>query len=293
MTIDWTDPQNPTFDIATDTLNGVLASAELHQDINNDPAIVVSVLSISDDGTTATINFAAPVPAGSERTAVESQVANHDGVVSNPPEIVRLDAPSDSDNSPILRQKTTKTGWHYEPRSLDFFTGVYKSLYNRKHDGNGIEDGTDYGDATLKFYDASGVELAYQTGTGNETETEAIFQARLDNNCVKTVMDWQPTYDMDIIGGVMMISSSPANRAYMWVVVAPDIPENLGGSVPHVAGGWNLQFFNAKDKILVDGRGAKFLAYDPVYNSNKLRTIIKHAAGDNIGMQIIFESFKA
>jgi len=200
-------------------------------------------------------------------------------------------SPRDTDGSPIQRNKYTKTGWHYEPRSLDFTTGVYKSLYNRKHDGNTIADGTDYGDATLKFYTSAGDELTFQE-TGHESETEEQFQTRLDSDCVKTIMAWQPTHDMDIIGGILMIKDAPTADTYMWTIVAPDIPENLGGSVPHVAGGWNLAYFNSKDKIQVNGRGSKTVVYDPVYNSNKFGTIIKHAAGTNVGVQMVYEFFK-
>ena len=200
--------------------------------------------------------------------------------------------PRDSDGSPITRPKHTKSGWHYEPRSIDFFTAEYKSLYNRKHDGNIISAGTDYGDASLKFYDDQGAELSYQQ-TGHESETEQQFQTRLDNDCVMSVMDWQPTYDMDIIGGYLMVCDAPTTSTYLWTIVAPEVPEVMGGQVPHVAGGWNLRFFNANDRIQVDGRGIKTMAYDPVYNSNKFRTIVKHSAGQKIGLQIVFEHFKA
>jgi len=199
--------------------------------------------------------------------------------------------PRDSENAPISRQKTTKTGWHYEPRALDFFTSSHGSLYNRKHNGNQIDDGDDYGDASIHFFNSSGLELTYQQ-TGYETETELEFQARLDSGCVLSYLDWQPDYNMDIIGGIMMLKDTPASRAYMWTIVAPEIPEIYGGSVPHVAGGWNLEFFDTKDKIKIDGRGIKTIAYDPVYNSNKFRTIIKHSPGVKIGIQIVFEKFK-
>lgn len=201
-------------------------------------------------------------------------------------------SPRDSDGSIIQRGKFTKSGWHYEPRSIDFFTAKHNSLYNRKHDGNGIADGTDYGDCVIKFFDGSGGELSFQQ-TGFESETDAQFQSRLDTDCVKTCVDWQPTYDMDIIGGIMMVQNSPTTAAYMWTIVAPDIPENMGGSVPHVAGGWNLSFFNSRDKIMINGRGSKTVAYDPVFNSNKFRTIVKHAVGEQIGIQIVYEHFKA
>lgn len=194
----------------------------------------------------------------------------------------------DSDGAHLTRAKTTKTGWHYEPRSLDFDTCKLGSLYNRKHDGNGIDDGTDYGDASLKFYNASGVELV-QGGS----ETDADFQIRLTANCVKTDMLWQSTYNFDIIGGSLQVKNEPTDRAYVWCIIAPDIAENLGGSVPYFAGGINLCFFKAGMIQRFDGRGIKSFVYDPVYNSNKLQFSVKHKLGEQIGLQMILDQFRA
>lgn len=290
MTIEYSNPQNPTFNIDDDTANSSLSRQALIDAVNADAGITPDLISIDDDGTTATLNFDAEVPTG-ERSTLDGIINAHDGESTPSVKTVEITGPKDSDGSLILRNKHTKTGWHYEPRSLDFFTSTYKSLYNRKSNNSTIDGGDDYNDASIHFFDSSGSELTYQQ-TGHESETEAQFQARLDTGCVLTHMDWQPTYDMDIIGGVMMVKDAPASRAYMWTIVAPDIPENLGGSVPHVAGGWNLEFFDSKDKIQIDGRGIKTIAYDPVFNSNKFRTIVKHSAGVKIGVQIIYENFK-
>lgn len=187
-------------------------------------------------------------------------------------------SPKDSDGSPLVRQKMTRSGWHFEPRSIDFITSVAGSLYNRRHNGNGIDDGTDYGDAVLKFFNAAGQELTSNYET-----------------CVRTQLDWQPQYDMDIIGATVSAMNAPtgSDRAYAWVVVAPDIPENMGGSVPFMAGGWNLRFFKDAPTTFLDGRGVKAFAYDPVYNSNKFRVIIKHTAGAQIELQFVAEHFRA
>jgi hypothetical protein len=195
---------------------------------------------------------------------------------------------TDSDGASLIRVKTTKPGWHYEPRSLDFYSSKLNSLYNRKEDGGGIDDGTDYGDASLKFYNASDTELV-QGGS----ETDVDFQIRLDAGCVKTALDWQSTYDFDIIGGSLQLKNEPTDRAYVWCTIAPDIAPNLGGSVPYFAGGINLEFFKAGSSMAFDGRGIKSFLYDPVYNSNKVRFIIKHKAGEQLGLQIMIDQFKA
>lgn len=195
--------------------------------------------------------------------------------------------PIDSEGSAILRVKSTQAGWHYEPRSLDWITAKYESLYNRKHDGPGIDDGTDYEDALLKFYDLNGDEIVRDGYDSDES-----FQVALDINCVQTIMTWQPQYDMDVIGGIFQILNPPEDRAYLWVVVAPDIPEFMGGSVPFAAGGWALHHFKQNDTLTINGRGSKRINVDNVHNTNKFALICKHSPGTQIGLQMVFEHFK-
>jgi hypothetical protein len=199
-------------------------------------------------------------------------------------------SPKDADGSSIVRTKTTRSGWHYEPRSIDFMTSKAGSLYNRRHAGNTIDDSPDYGDCTVKFFDANGLELTLGQG-----ESEAGYQARLDSYCVRTQADWQATYDMEIIGATVSVLNPPtgSERAYAWVIVAPDIPAEYGGSVPFMAGGWNLRFFTLDQTTFLDGRGVKAFPYDPVYNSNKIRVVVKHGAGAKIELQFVAEHFRA
>lgn len=194
----------------------------------------------------------------------------------------------DADGAVISRGKATKTGWHYEPRSINFVTSIASSHYNRKHNGGAILAGTDYGDASLKFFDTNDVQLVK-----TESETNEEFQARLTSLCVKTCLDWQPAYEIEIIGGMLQVFQPPTTDAYMWAIIAPDIPEAYGGSVPFLAGGFNLKFFKNGSIEHYDGRSAKFISPDFVYNSNKFRIIVKHNAGVEIGIQVYFEHFRA
>lgn len=196
----------------------------------------------------------------------------------------------DSDGANIVRTKTTQTGWHFEPRSIDFITSKAGSLFNRKPAGNTIDSSEDYGDATLKFFDQNGLQL-----TQGQGESAEAYQARLDSYCVKSQIDWQATYDMDIIGTTVSVLNPPtgSERAYIWITIAPDIPANLGGNVEFLAGGWNLRFFTLDQTSFLDGRGIKRLAYDPVYNSNKIRVTAKHSPGIKIELQFVAEHFRA
>lgn len=232
-----------------------------------------------------------------DETTLNAIVAAHTGeVLEHPPPVqqvtlgceIVVSGPKDSDGSLINRTKTTRTGWHFEPRSLDFWTAQANSLYNRKHDTAGIYTGTSYGDAVLKFYNASNVELVQDIA-----ESVSGFQSRLDTDCVVSVLDWQPTYEMDIIAGTISVRNPPEDPSYMWAIVAPDLPAIYGGSVPFMAGGWNLSFLRDRDYIRFDGRGVKAMAYDPIYKTNKIRLVIKHPPGYQIGLQAVYEHFKA
>lgn len=213
----------------------------------------------------------------SDTTDLDDWVSNYKAAANEPA------IPKDQDGSIIVKTKTTRVGWHYEPRSIDWYTSTAGSLYNRKHNGNTIDTGTDYGDAVIRFYNAAGTDITAQE------------QSVLDTDCVKTVVDWQPTFEMDIIGCTVSCVSAPVapQRAYAWVIVAPDIPEQFGGSVPFMAGGWNLRFLRQDSTTFIDGRGVKTFQYDPVNNSNKIRVIVKHDAGLKIGLQFVAEIFKA
>jgi len=189
----------------------------------------------------------------------------------------------DSDSSTIVKTKTTKGGWHYEPRFIEFWSSTHNSLHNKKADAF-----TDYTDGVLKFFKANGDQLV----KGAE-ELDADFQIRLDTDCVKTVMDWQPTYDMDIRAGRFLMGVKPTTPAYAYAMVAPDIPAAYGGSVPHVTGGAPLHMLADYSVIVFEGITVKNVLYDPIYNSNKFRIIITHTAGVKINMAVAFEHYKA
>ena len=193
------------------------------------------------------------------------------------------ESPEDSEGKPYINVSMTKLDWYYSPHALDFYSAKYGSLYNRNHGGNGIDDGTDLGDAYLEFYDASGSLM----NKGAEESPEE-FQVRLSTSCVKTVMNWEKTESFDVVGAYLYIASNPAERAYLWVVAAPDIPYEYGGSKPFMGRGMNLQMMAAKVNHYFDAKSTKTINYDTVYHSGKIAAVIKHAAGEQIGIQLIF-----
>lgn len=271
-----------------------VAVDRLEQEIRSS-AILTALNHATTLGTALTVTMRDVLSSG-DQAALDALVSAHTGVplvFAPPSQPVTFSVPTDSDGSQLVRTKTTKSGWHFEPRSLDYWTGVAKSLYNRKYNAATILGGDDIADGTMKFYDATGA-LMLQAGG----EADAAFQARLDDpttGCVETMMDWEPTYDYDIIGAYIQMVNvpPPTSPAYMWVIIAPDIPSYLGGSVPFCNGGWNLSFFRANDLFDVDGHGVKSMIYSATYHTSKIRVLVKHAPAAKIGVQIIYKQYKA
>jgi hypothetical protein len=177
--------------------------------------------------------------------------------------------------------------YHYEPRSLDFVTSKLNSLYNRKHDGGLISNGTDYGDALLKFYDSNDTELVQ-----GESESDIDYQARLTANCGKTYLEYTPDFDYAIRSGTFMLREEVSYDAYFWCVLAPHISEEYGGQVPFLSGGYNLSFFPAKSYINMDGVATAIVKKDLTYYSHRIGLYVKHNAGDQIGIQMIYEHYR-
>ncbi len=190
----------------------------------------------------------------------------------------RLD-PRDSDGSTLNRTKITTTGWHYQAHGLEFETSKLSSLYSKK------ADNTEYNFSTIKFYkDVSGTEVEI---TGDD-----LNQTFLDTNCIKTVVDWEPTHDIELIGGSLKQKSLPTQDVHMWIVGVPDVSEAYGGSKPFVTN-VDLAYIGLEDGINVDGRVPKYMAYSATYHTTKLRLIFRHLAGFKHKLHFVFELFKA
>jgi hypothetical protein len=110
----------------------------------------------------------------------------------------------------------------------------------------------------------------------------------MDATCTKTVFEFEPSYDYEIIGGVVVIANSPTNDVRMWVVAVPDVPAAYGGSKV-MANGPNFKF---KTQIETDGRVAKRLTYSSTTHTNKLQFIIQHPAGEQHNLMLNLEFYK-
>lgn len=178
----------------------------------------------------------------------------------------------DSDGSLMSRSKITRTGWHYHMHSLGFEVGVKDSIHDKKIDY------TDYGYTTIKFYDAAMVEKTTQ-GT-------------ITSDAVWSIIDFEPTHDYEVAGGMVRQRAIPATSIYLWVQAVPDIPEAYGGSKVFVSN-VDLSFLPANGGIDANGRTPKLMVYDVTYHTNKIRIKLRHDTGVTHKLNFLFEMFKA
>jgi hypothetical protein len=182
------------------------------------------------------------------------------------------DTPVDMDGVPLSRSKITRTGWHFQMHSLEFITSKLASIFNED------VDGTDLGFTTIKYYN------------GSDTELVAGTQAELDSNCVKTVVDFEMDQDIEVIGGILEQPTAPTTDVRIWVLAIPDLTVAQGGSVPFTNGGINLRYIS--NNLDIDGRTPKLLPYDATYHTNKFRITLKHTAGTQCPINLIFKLFR-
>ena len=255
----------------------------LTQEINQS-AIVTALDHMTLLGAALSIFFKADLSSG-DQTILDGLVSAHDGTplpansVTNVKITEDVSIPKDSDGSPMQRVKITTTGWHYQLHGIEFETAKLNSIYSKK------VDNSDYGFGVIKFYkDVSGTETQI---TGDD-----LNQDYLDVHCIKTIIEWEPTHDVEIIGGMMKQQAAPTEDVRLWVVGVPDVPANYGGSKPFVVN-TNLRFIGTEEGIKVDGRAPKFLSYSATYHTTKMQMIFRHSAGFKHKLHMVFELFKA
>jgi len=178
---------------------------------------------------------------------------------------------TDGEGSLLNKLKMAPKGWTYQLRNIGLKTSTINSLANKDHEDN------DLGGVTLKFYD--------------NVDTEITVQGTADTDCVKTVLDIEPAYTYEVIGGWLSVHENITDDIRLYVVGAPDVPEYLGGSKLMVAN-LNARYIDPSERIRLDGRAPKRMTYDAVYHTSKLRLILLHAAGIAKDFQISLEIFK-
>jgi hypothetical protein len=222
---------------------------------------------------------------------VLSDIGSGDGVMNNGSEDITDVAtainflkdedttPRDSDGALLARQKVTQIGWNYQIHGVEFKTCQLNSIYSKSHDGS--VSGADFGFSTIKVFKDNGSGILVQCSD----------QADADANGVATQIDWEPTHDIEIVGGMLKQLSPISENIRVWVIGVPDVPVEMGGSKSFVAN-VNLKFIPVAEGIRVDGKAPKRLVYSAAYHTNKVRLFFRHPAGCKHEMHMIFEFFK-
>jgi hypothetical protein len=183
---------------------------------------------------------------------------------------------SDIDGTPLARQKASKKGWSFWAVPIEITTSTLGgSLYCKD------VSGTDIPGMTCKIYDSNDAEIT-SGGLAGINLTQ----------CVKTVLDFEPAFDYEMIGGTLRINSNPGSDIRLWIIGAPDIPAIYGGS-KEFASGVNLKFLSADNAFEIDGRVTKYVTYSATTHSGKLRIVLKHPAGTNLNLQAVIHTYKA
>jgi hypothetical protein len=177
-------------------------------------------------------------------------------------------SPRDADGAVINRVKAAKAGWKAQFHSMRITTATASGVVSKKRDG------TDVGFCTYTMKDANG-------------DTTAVV-----GDCVETIVTWEPSHDMELVGGQLLQKEPPTSDILMWVTAAAHIPAQYGGSIAFTEGGINLADIGIGGVVNFDGRVSKFIAYDATYHSGRFEIALKHSAGVQHSFTITFELFK-
>lgn len=176
--------------------------------------------------------------------------------------------PTDVNGRLLVRPVAAATGWKAQFNTVRIRTSTVDGFHNKDKDGN------DLGFCAYTMYDAD--------------DEVTVVPAE----CVKTVVTWEPTHDMEIIGGRLFQKIAPSTDMWLYVTVAAHIPAQYGGSIAFAEGGINLSEIGGGSQTDFDGRVSKYIAYDTVNHSGRFEILVKHDAGVQHYFNILFELFK-
>lgn len=180
----------------------------------------------------------------------------------------------DTDGAKIVRNKAAKRGWGFCSLPFEFETSrLNDTLFAQDAAGNNRSF------ITMKSYNASDAEVT----------TAGLLNANYAT-IVKTVIDFEPPYDYEIIGGDLRTLSTITTDIRLWIIAVPDIAAPTGSK--EMGGGVNLKFLNPGNVFSVDGRVTKFATYNATYHTNKIRMIFKYPPGVNENLSITIQLYK-
>ena len=180
------------------------------------------------------------------------------------------------DGRAITRNTTANRMTNFKLRAISFYTA---DLEDGVHNWNPVTD-ADYGDITVKLYQADGTEITDAADEGLAT---------------KTVLDWEPTYNYEIIGGFVdipqVLKGGVTDAWYLSAIGVPHYPPAYYGSIDFISE-VNLEAVTT-EKVISDGRAISYMPYNlnGAPHTNLMRFILKHPAGDKKRFQLYVEHY--
>lgn len=159
-------------------------------------------------------------------------------------------------------------------RCMSFYTSKLDSIHNV----NPLND-DDIGDLTMSLF----------------KKANGTWVAATDIDATKTVIDWEPQYNSEMIGGTLDLPSGLAGGStdewFLACIGVPDYPSQYGGSLVYLTE-TNLEAVT-RTHVDLDGRATSYMAYNfgGAPHTNRIRFIFKHPAGAQKRFQIQIDHF--
>lgn len=259
-----------TYSISSAFPNHAVDAGRLTEEIRAS-VIVTALNDISTSGDNCNVTFK-DVVSDADKATLDSLVAAHSGQpLAGPASPVSLTGINTTIDGRLTIRNTTASKCHnFSLRVFSFTFGDPSTLKNLRP-----SDFSPLSDVTMTCYDSGGAVTTDPT------------------QAVKTVLDFEPTYNYEVIGGWVDLPSGliGGTTGSYWVscIGVPDIPSAYGGSIPFV---YPVNLEHAfTQKVVSDGRATQYLTYDPVHHTSKLRWIFLHPVSSGFGLQIYVETF--
>lgn len=173
----------------------------------------------------------------------------------------------DDSGKPFARFAIASEGFMLSCLAMCFSTAKLNSLHCKNPDNT-----TDAESVTYKMFDID----------GNETIVDA--------NAVKTQIDIEVLKDFEMVGGKVLQAIRPTESVYGYMIAAPDVPTEYGGSKNICKGGFNFKFI--ENMYEIDGRAPKMMYYDATLHTNKIRLLFYHSAGFQHDLMFSLEYYR-
>ena len=172
--------------------------------------------------------------------------------------------PRDTDGNKFARFKITKSGWGLVCHTVEFETSKLSSVFNKKFNQS------DFGWATLKFYD--------------DEDNELTTQESIDTDCVKTVLIWEPDETIQIRGGSIYPGVRATVDMRVWF-------KNTYSGHEFCSGGFDLRRLPDYGSKVLDGGAPKELPYVEGAGITKCELLVLHPEGHQKTLQVVLDLF--